>query len=126
MGAARAIPGGIGNPAEYGRAGVAQARLSATLVLKIDTFISCFPLILFFTFSPFVCTNSRRKTPMVHEMATRSKSEKIDDFEVMHGALCSAGYAGLRCALSDQIWPCAARYMYRIEFSPALRVHRDV
>ena len=53
-----------------------------------NPFRSCFPLILSFTISAFVCTNSGRKTPMLHEMATRSKSEKIDDFQVM--VLCAA------------------------------------
>ena len=64
-----------------------EPKAGQKIVKNRNRVLSCFPLILSFTISAFVCTNSGRKTPMLHEMATRSKSEKIDDFQVM--VLCA-------------------------------------
>ena len=49
---------------------------------RSSLFLSFSSPFLSFAFSPFICTNSDRETPILHEMETRTKSEKIDDFQV--------------------------------------------
>ena len=65
---------------------------------KSPPFLSFFSLFLSFVFSAFICTNSHRKTPILHEMVTRTKSEKIDDFQFL--ALRATCAGGKKCRIS--------------------------
>ena len=45
-------------------------------------FLSFSSLFLSFVFSAFICTNSHRQPQILHEMVTRTKSEKMANFQV--------------------------------------------
>ena len=95
---------------------------------KSPPFLSFFSLFFSFVFSAFICTNSHRKTPILHEMVTRTKSEKIDDFQFLAlRATCAGGkkipYLGIRvlsggragCKISVRVYPIPSKNPSRID-----------
>ena len=79
---------------------------------KSPPFLSFISLFLSFVFSAFICTNSHRKTPILHEMVTRTKSEKLGDFQFLALRATCAGGKKYRISASA----------YFLEFGPGAKL----